>query len=208
MMDQRKIGILLSELQGIAQSGKQYGKDVYDLERYQQLSEVTEQLIGELTDFSGEKLHYYMENDAGYATPKVDVRALVFHEDKLLLVQEKKDGKWALPGGWGDIGFSPFEVAEKEVFEEAGIQVKAQQLVAVKDMAKHDYPYSLNYIYKFFIYCQWQAGELAGGVETESAAFFSLAELADLEISFERNLMADFEMAFAYHQKPFPASCD
>lgn len=207
-MDPKKITLLLSQLQGIAQSGLQYGKDVYDLERYQQLLELTEVLTGELTDLPAEKIHQWTTSDTGYATPKVDIRALVFHEGKLLLVQEKKDGRWALPGGWGDIGYSPFEVAEKEVWEEAGIKVQAQQLVAVRDMAKHDYPYSLAYIYKFFIAAQWSSGDLAGGVETAAAKFFDLAEIKTLDLSLERNSLADLEMAFEYQRAPFATICD
>lgn len=208
MMDQKKITLLLSQLQGIAQSGLQYAGDVYDLERYQELLALTQELTAALTSLPAEKIQLWATSDQGYATPKVDIRGLVFHEKRLLLVQEKKDGRWALPGGWGDIGYSPFEVVEKEVWEEAGIKVKARQLVAVRDMAKHDYPYTLAYIYKFFITASWIAGELAGGVETASAKFFSLEEIKDLDLSLERNSFADIQMAFSYQQEPFPTICD
>ena len=103
------------ELQAIAQAGLEYSKDVFDLERFEMIRELSVEIMEEYTDVEPEKLRELFANETGYATPKVDVRGIVFSEGKILLVKEKADGKWALPGGWGDIGYSPSEVAVKEV---------------------------------------------------------------------------------------------
>lgn len=210
-MDEKKIALLLSKLQGIAQTGLTYGKDVFDSERYTQILQVTTELTQSLTDLPAEKIRYYMETDEGYATPKVDIRAVVFSEDRLLLVKEKSDGTWALPGGWADIGYSPFEIAEKEVLEEANIRCCAQRLLAVKDKSKHDYPASLTYVYKFFILCQPQEHQISKEfetIETSAAGFFSEAEIQELPLSRARNTESDFAMIFADHREIQETFCD
>lgn len=199
----------IARIQGIAQTGLMYGKDVYDKERYQELQEVAGNLFNLMTDLPEEKIKILTEKDEGYATPKVDIRAAVFDEqDRLLLVQEKKDHLWSLPGGWADIGFSPFEIAEKETEEEAGILVKASRLLAVKDKAKHLYPPSAVYVYKFFIACQWKEGQLKSGVETEAATFFTEKEIQELKLSLPRNTREDIQQLFENHQNPQSVWCD
>ena len=208
---EKELGILVSKLQGIAQTGKTYCKDPYDLERYQELQQVTSQLIRTLYSMEEEQLHIYMEKDEGYATPKVDVRAVVFdRQNRLLLVREKSDGGWALPGGWADIGYSPMEIAQKETWEEAGIKVQGQRLIAVLDKAKHDYPPSLTYTYKFFIDCAFVEGDVSPGLETSQAAFFTREAAASLFLSQERNTKTDLEMLFADHLEKGsrPVICD
>ena len=125
------------ELQAIAQAGLEYSKDVFDLERFEMIRELSVEIMEEYTDVEPEKLRELFANETGYATPKVDVRGIVFSEGKILLEKEKADGKWALPGGWGDIGYSPSEVAVKEVWEESGYVVEAKRLIAVIDKKFH-----------------------------------------------------------------------
>ncbi|GBG95273.1 NUDIX family hydrolase [Ligilactobacillus salitolerans] len=200
--ENEQLTLLLSQLQAIAQSGKFYTRDVYDQERYEQLEEVSKQLLSSLTTASPEQLKLYFANDTGYVTPKVDVRAVTFQEDKILLVQEKATGTWSLPGGWADIGYSPSEIAAKETWEEAGIKVKPQRLIAIYDMAKHPYQEkSFNYIYKLFFECSPLTQVLHSGVETSSAAFFSLSDALSLDLSLNRNLPADIQLAFKSRQK-------
>lgn len=197
-MTPQQLATLIAELQGITQNGFTYAKDPYDLERYQQLAEITKTLIKESTNFPTEKIDAYIKGDGDYATPKVDVRAIVFDEvHQLLMVKEKSDNSWALPGGWADIGYSPFEIAEKETWEEAGIKVTAKQLIGVRDKAKHDYPAALLYTYKLFIYCEAQSLDVTGGLETSDACFFSESELEKVAISHERNTLADLKLMFA-----------
>lgn len=200
---EKEISILLAKLQGIAQTGKKYGNDIFDLERYEELAQVTKQLTKMIYPaLSDQELTIIIDKDEGYATPKVDIRAVVFNSDgKLLLVKEKSDNAWSLPGGWADIGYSPNEIAEKETFEEAGIRVKAQHLIAVLDKAKHDYPAALTYVYKFFIRCEPLNEQLKTGIETNDAQFFSLQEISKLQLSAERVIMENIEMVFTDYQE-------
>lgn len=199
---EKELSILLAKLQGIAQTGKKYGKDIFDQERYDELSKVTKQLIETLyPSLSDKELTVLLEKDEGYATPKVDIRAVIFNQEgKLLLVKEKSDNCWALPGGWADIGYSPKEIAEKETMEEAGISVRAERLIAVLDMSKHDFPPKLTYVYKFFIQCVAENQELKTGIETNDAGYFSLQEIYLLALSKQRNIIDNFEMIFADYQ--------
>lgn len=203
MDKQADLRLLLSQLQAIAQAGKFYGHDVYDQERYQQLEDEAKQLISQLTTATPEQLDLFFDQDTGYVTPKVDVRAATFKDEKILLVQEKAVQTWSLPGGWADLGYSASEIAVKETQEEAGIQVQPVRLIAVYDMAKHQYSQqSFNYIYKLFFECQPNDAALQSGVETSDAAYFTLEEALQLKLSLNRNLPADIKLAFACHQQP------
>ena len=105
-------------LQAIAQNGLAYSKDVYDKERFEAIRKISMEMMSEQSGVDMEQIKDLFANETGYATPKVDIRAIVFQNQKLLMVREKHDGKWSLPGGWADIGLSPKEVAVKEVKEE------------------------------------------------------------------------------------------
>ncbi|MGC6769734.1 NUDIX hydrolase [Enterococcus sp. LJL128] len=201
---EKELTVLLSKLQGIAQTGKAYAQDPYDIERYDELQKITAEMIQLLSPMVDDRqLQLYMETDQGYATPKVDVRAVIFDEkNRLLFVKEKSDQHWALPGGWADIGYSPKEIAEKETWEEAGIKVQAERLIALRDKHKHPYPPSLTYTYKLFIACVFQSGELKGGLETSDAAFFSLSDIDSLSLSEERNTYEDIQMLFDDYMNP------
>lgn len=208
-MKEKEFTLFLSQLQSIAQNGLTYAKDPYDVERYQQIQAITAELIQQHTNLPEKKIPVYLEGDGGYATPKTDIRAVVFDTEKrLLLVHEKSDQCWSLPGGWGDIGYSPFEIAEKETEEEAGIPVKAVKLLAVKDKNKHPYPPALLYVYKFFILCQPESTAVAGGLETSEAAFFTRDEVMNLNLSLERNLLEDLLEFFDSDLSTFQTHCD
>ncbi|WP_028781912.1 NUDIX hydrolase [Thalassobacillus devorans] len=194
------------EIQAISQAGLAYAKDVYDVERYQRLRELSTEILEEYTEEPMEKIINLFTNETGYQTPKVDIRAVVFHEGELLFVQEKSDGKWALPGGWADIGFSPKEVAAKEVYEEAGIEVAANQLLGVVDMHKHPHPPMASHIYKIFIACNWEDGDLKGGTETDHAAFFQKDKLPELSIA--RNTYEQIEHLFTMQKETLRPFCD
>lgn len=192
---------LIEQLQAIAQSGKHYGKDVFDRERYEQLETVAKKLIPHLTKAATpEKLDIFFDADTGYVTPKVDVRAATFKDDKILLVREKSSGQWSIPGGWADIGYSAGEIATKETFEEAGIKTKPTRLIAIKDMQKNHYPKkNLNYIYKLFFECHPVNEDLHSGVETSDVKYFTLDEALQLNLSLARNMREDFQMVFDCH---------
>lgn len=102
------------QIQAISQAGLAYSKDMYDLERFEMLRELSVDILSRYTEVETEKVRSLFANDTGYATPKVDVRGAVFQDDRILLVRERIDGAWALPGGWADIGLSPKEVVVKK----------------------------------------------------------------------------------------------
>jgi ADP-ribose pyrophosphatase YjhB (NUDIX family) len=196
------IELLIEKLQAIAQTGKHYSKDVFDRERYDQLEDVSKQLITKLVNNSSQKqLDIFFDADTGYVTPKVDVRAATFKDDKILLVREKSSGEWSIPGGWGDIGYSAADIAVKETFEEAGITVKPKRMIAIKDMQKNHYPKkNLNYVYKLFFECIPTEDDIHSGVETSDVKYFTLEEALKLNLSLARNMPDDFKRAFACHK--------
>lgn len=166
----------LNKITGLAQTGLYYSKDVYDKERYDQIISYVRTLIDlkeiDTTDFIADVLQ-----DVGYATPKIDVRAVVFKDNKLLLAKETQDGLWSIPGGWADIGYSAAENAEKEVLEETGLEVKATRLLALTDRRKHPHPAMFLHVYKAFFWCELIGGELKPSIETSEVGFFGRNEL-------------------------------
>ncbi|WP_410513981.1 NUDIX hydrolase [Paenibacillus sp. BR2-3] len=188
------------EIQAIAQTGLAYAKDVYDIERYQALRELSVDILANYSFESKEKIRLSFANDEGYCTPKTDIRGVVFHDNRILLVREKLDGKWALPGGWADIGLSPSEVAVKEIREESGFETQAVRLLAVLDKKFHNHPPEAYHIYKLFILCHIVGGEAEVGVETSGVSFFAEDELP--ELSLERNTAEQLHTMFQYLQNP------
>ena len=189
----------IKRIQALAEIGLQYSDIPYDLERYQEIQEISLQLLENLTDVPIEKIIPVIEEKNGYKTPKVDVRAVVFNEeDKILLIQEKVDGLWAMPGGWSDISYSPAEVAEKECFEEAGINVKAIKLLAVLDKQKQNMPPAFEYVYKIFLLCKKLNNNISVGTETIDVGWFDENKLP--EFSTPRNTEEQIKMMFQYHR--------
>ncbi|SDY19519.1 ADP-ribose pyrophosphatase YjhB, NUDIX family [Evansella caseinilytica] len=193
------------QLQSIAQAGLTYSKDVYDLERFEQLRTLSVEIMTKHTDVEMTKITDLFANETGYATPKVDIRAVVFKDEKILLVKETIDGKWSLPGGWADIGYTPGEVAVKETKEEAGFDVKATKLLAVLDKKCHPHPPSPYHVYKIFIRCEIIGGEPMKGTETSDVAFFAETELPPLSVG--RNTTSQIKLAFEYLRNPDKPAC-
>jgi len=186
------------EIQAIAQTGLAYAKDVYDVERYQALRELSVDILATYTLESKESIRLSFANDEGYCTPKTDIRGVVFRDQCILMVREKSDGKWALPGGWADIGLSPSEVVVKEIREESGFETEAVRLLAVMDKKFHNHPPEAYHIYKLFILCQIVGGEAGEGLETSDVSFFAEDELP--ELSLERNTVEQIHTMFQYLQ--------
>jgi len=195
------VELLIEQLQAIAQTGKHYSKDVFDRERYDQLENVAKKLTTKLANnVTPKQLDIFFDSDTGYVTPKVDVRAATFKDDKILLVREKSSGEWSIPGGWGDIGYSAADIAIKETFEEAGIKVKPLKMISIKDMQKNHYPKkNLNYVYKIFFECTPEENDIHSGVETSDVKYFTLNEAMTLNLSLARNMPDDFKRAFDCH---------
>ena len=112
------------KLQAIAQTGLEYSKDKFDIERFEQIRALSIEIMNEYTDIDHSKIRTLFANESGYQTPKIDIRAAVFKEDKILMVREQLDDKWSLPGGWADIDLSIYENVVKESMEEAGAKVE------------------------------------------------------------------------------------
>lgn len=166
----------LNKITGLAQTGLYYSKDAYDKERYDQIISYVRTLI-DLKEIDTQDFIADVLQDVGYATPKIDVRAVVFKDNKLLLAKETQDGLWSIPGGWADIGYSAAENAEKEVLEETGLEVKATRLLALTDRRKHPHPAMFLHVYKAFFWCELIGGELKPSIETSEVGFFGRNEL-------------------------------
>lgn len=197
---------IAQNLQSIAQAGLTYSHDKYDLERFEQIMEVSKRIVSDYSDMKMEKLHDVFNMEEGYLTPKVDVRGVLLREDTILLVKENIDEKWALPGGWADIGLTASEVVEKEVKEEAGLHVNATRLLAVLDKKCHPHPPDLYYAYKMIFLCKEDGGELKPGIETSEAKFFAIDSLPIL--SDGRNTLGQVEKMYELANNPCPALFD
>lgn len=191
---------IAKRLQSIAQAGIFYSEDKpFDRERYEEISDLSVQILSNLTDEPIEKIsNLFTQERDGYQTPKVDIRAVVFNElGEILMVKEKVDGCWSLPGGWADVGYSPSEVAVKEVREETGLEVKTVRLLAVMDKKNHSHPPEGWYVYKIFILCEKIGGSiLSDTVETSDIQYFSLENLPPL--SEPRNVYSQIKLMFEY----------
>jgi len=188
------------QIQAIAQIGLTYTKDPYDIERYEDLRQISIDILSNYTLIEKQQLKLSFANETGYATPKVDIRGVVFNNNKILMVREKIDGAWALPGGWADIGHSPTEVAVKEIKEESGFAVTPVRLLAVLDKKNHDHPPEPYHIYKFFIECKIVGGKAKTGLETSEVDFFDEHALPDL--SLERNTLKQIKLMFEFLRDP------
>jgi ADP-ribose pyrophosphatase YjhB (NUDIX family) len=182
------------ELQSLAQAGLFYGRDKYDLERYERIREISAEIISCKTELSMEKVKDLFCNETGYQTPKIDTRAAMFKNGKILLVHEAND-TWALPGGWADADISVVESAVKEVKEEAGLDVKVRRIIAVQDREKHNHPIYAYKICKIFMQCEVTGGEFVPNIETTGFDYFGLDELPHL--AEEKNNREQIEMCFA-----------
>ncbi|QCJ44554.1 NUDIX domain-containing protein [Bacillus sp. S3] len=188
------------QLQSIAQGGLTYSKDVYDLERFELIRNISVEILTQHTNIDQKVIKELFANETGYATPKVDIRAVVFRDNKILMVRENHDGGWSLPGGWGDIGLTPREVAVKEVKEESGFDVEAKKLIAVLDKKCHPHPPSAYHVYKIFIQCEIIGGQPKEGIETSAVQFFAENVLPSLSIA--RNTESQIKLAFKHLHNP------
>ena len=181
------------ELQSLAQAGLTYGRDIYDRERYERIRQISAEIISEMSDIPTEKVKDIFCNEAGYQTPKLDTRAAIFENGKILLVQEN-NGKWSLPGGWCDVNVSVAENTVKEVREEAGLDVVAESIIAIQDRAKHNLPHYAYGICKVFVLCSATGGSFQENSETTGSDYFSETELP--ELAAEKNSEAQIKMCF------------
>jgi ADP-ribose pyrophosphatase YjhB (NUDIX family) len=172
-------------IQAIAQAGLTYSESSYDQDRYQALRALSVEIMAshlELADGERPRLAELFASDYGYPTPKVDVRAFVAADGKILMVRERVDGRWSIPGGWADVGSSPAEMAVRETAEESGYQVKARRLLAVWDKARHNpSPFPAD-VYKLVVACDLVGGDGTAGSETLEVGWFAPDRLPELSV--------------------------
>ena len=164
------------ELQSIAQNGLAYVNNEFDKERYERLREISAEMISEKSSIYLEKVKDLFCNETGYQTPKIDTRAVIFNNDKILLVHEN-NGTWSLPGGWCDVLESIKSNTIKEVKEETGLDVKATKVIALQDRNKHNTPTYAYSVCKVFVICKIIGGKFKNNIETTEIKYFSLNEL-------------------------------
>lgn len=187
------------ELQSLAQAGLTYCKDPFDRERYERIREITAEMLSDKTDVSVEKVKELFCNETGYQTPKIDTRAAIFRDGKILLVREN-NGKWSLPGGWCDVNVSVGENAVKEVSEEAGLDVTADRIIAVLDRAKHNLPVYPYGVCKIFVRCSVIGGSFKENTETTGFDWFDEENLP--ELAEEKNNAEQIKMCFEIYRNP------
>jgi ADP-ribose pyrophosphatase YjhB (NUDIX family) len=173
------------QLQAIAQAGLHYANSPYDVERYSQLQRIAVEMAAAHTDATSEQIAGLFQQQTGHPTPKVDVRSVIFRDEKILLVQEINDGyRWTLPGGWVDVGESPSVAAVRETREESGFETRATKLLACydRDHPRHQHTPHSFHIYKLFFRCEITGGAARGSIETAGVDFFGEDELPELSL--------------------------
>lgn len=169
------------EIYSLSQVGLTFNKNEFDIERYKRLQEISAEIIASQSELEIETIMESFSMQAGYVTPKIDVRGAVVHNDKILLIQERMDEKWSMPGGWADLGNAPASVAEREVWEESGFRVKAEKVVAVID-ANRIQPMEFYHAYKLIFLCTLVDGEPRVSHETLAVDFFDMNNLPPLSM--------------------------
>jgi ADP-ribose pyrophosphatase YjhB (NUDIX family) len=185
------------ELLTMSQTGLTYSTDSFDVVRYNRIREIALAMLASGSGTELASVARIFAAEKGHATPKLDVRAFVLKEGRVLLVRERSDGLWSLPGGWADVGESPSEAIAREVREESGYEVRITRLLALYDRERHNHPPHPLYAYKLFF-----LGELTGGTaqtsdETDAVGFFPRDELPALSLDriVPAQLMRLFELA-------------
>ncbi len=187
-------------LEMLAQSGLTYGENQYDIERYEAVKQIAAEMLAELSQEDLPVIQALVDAQAGYTTPKLDIRGVVFQDDKILLVRELADGGWTLPGGWVDVNEPPSRAAEREVWEESGYEVKATKLLAIYDRNQHGFPPYIFHAYKIYILCEITGGAPADSHETDGARFYAPDEIPPLSLA--RTTPEVIERMFEHHAHP------
>jgi ADP-ribose pyrophosphatase YjhB (NUDIX family) len=194
-------------LAAIAQSGLAYARDPFDIERYEALRNLAAEVVAEHTGRAALDVDEYFGREAGYATPKIDVRGVVFRNGEIMLVRERSDGGWTLPGGWADVLDSPSDAIEREIREESGYEARSTKILAVFDRNRHPHPPLAFHVWKVFIRCELTGGVPRDSIETDGVAFF--ARDAVPELSSGRVTEHQLALMFAHLDDPLrPAEFD
>ncbi|MHB1540548.1 MAG: NUDIX hydrolase [Steroidobacteraceae bacterium] len=195
------------KVRALAQNGLAFTRDPFDRERYHELQDLAAALLAGALEIPLERARALWDGEHGYATPKVDVRGAIFEAERVLLVRERSDGRWALPGGWVDVNDAPSAAVAREIREESGYEARAVKLAALVDRRRHPHPPAIHHIYKLMFICERTGGEPAAGTETDAVEFFPLRALP--ELSTGRILAPQIERLYVHHLHPdLPADFD
>ena len=187
-------------LQAVAQNGLAYTDGPFDRERYEEIGRIAIEMAALRSGADPEMLRGLYEREEGYATPKIDVRGVAFRDGAILLVKERADGLWTLPGGWADVGESPSEAVQKEVREESGFEARAVKLLAVYDRRRHPHPPMPFHAYKMFFRCELVGGGPSESIETAGTGFFLEDEVP--ELSTPRVTRGQLHRMFGHLRRP------
>ena len=171
------------EIQALGQTGLTYSTSEFDTQRYQRLMEIAAEIVENYTKLPKESLIENFQIQPGYATPKVDVRGAIVRDGEILLVQERSDERWCMPGGWADVGDLPSEVVVREVWEESGFNVVAKKVIGVYDANRTGTPLEFYHAYKIVFLCELTGGQSRPSHETMSVGFFKFDDLPPLSLN-------------------------
>jgi ADP-ribose pyrophosphatase YjhB (NUDIX family) len=188
------------KVQAIAHNGLLFSSDPFDRERYHELERLVVALFESELGVPVAQARAFWASEHGYATPKVDVRGAVFQGERVLLVRERSDGRWTLPGGWVDINDAPAAAVAREIREESGFEARPVKLAALVDKNRHPHPPGVHHIYKLMFLCELTGGEAATSNETDAVDFFSVQALPPLSLG--RILPAQIERLYRHHLEP------
>jgi ADP-ribose pyrophosphatase YjhB (NUDIX family) len=189
------------QIQALAQNGMAYTTNVFDLGRFHEFRRIAAEMMAAATGAELAEVTGVFDVQSGYATPKLDVRGVIFKEEKILMVEELNDqNRWTLPGGWVDINESLSQAVEREVREEAGMIVKANKVAAIFDRNRHGHPLYPFHMYKIFVICDLIAEATPDPTETAEPTFFALNEITYL--SEARVTMEELQRLFIHHEHP------
>jgi ADP-ribose pyrophosphatase YjhB (NUDIX family) len=188
----------LRELLALSQTGLTFTQDPFDRERYTRVRALVEELLRSpgTPDFDPAVV---IGQDKGYATPKVDVRGAAFRDGRILMVRERSDGLWTLPGGWCDVNETPSESVVKEIREESGFEARAVKLAALLDRRKHPHPTQFHHVYKLYFLCELTGGQAQSSIETDGVDFFAQDELPPLSLN--RITPGQIELMFRHERE-------
>jgi len=168
------------KLQALVQTGIHFNNNPFDQERYREIQQIADEMMAEHYSMTPGEVHEFHRQETGYATPKVVVRGVVFKEDAILMVREKMDGRWTLPGGFADVNEPPSLAVEREIFEESGYLAKCIKLLGIYDqrLNPHIPPFPFH-VYKLFFLCEFKGGEAKPSIETLEINFFKETEIPE-----------------------------
>lgn len=196
----------VQSIQAIAQTGISYAKDIYDKERYQEILDIVSKKYANITGAESAKVKAALFNEIGYATPKICVRGLCIKDNKILLVKEREEGLWSLPGGWADVNLSPTESLLKEIKEETGYNANVLRMLAFWDKRMHEHPPHWPHTYLAFYHFEVVSGSRTTSYEISEIEYFDLAELPDL--STHRVTQAQIQTLISIIKNNLPTACD